>query len=319
MSRNPHFHNLTINNKYKDLKPSISQEAYQQLEQAILSREFQEPIIAWKRTILDGHKRFEICKKNGIKLRTRSINFQYEEEAICWICKKEMEREHLPESYVKYYIGKYYHAKRDLLAKMYPVQNYNAHYESTRPPIEQVTHERNYTTTLVSREFNIGSGTVYNYSVYSRDIDNIRIHSAALAEMILSDRVHVSLTAVSMLAKLPLEDLKKVYEYMLLPDTFRLHQTDIEDILKIKRSPSKNIVKEKEPEIKHIPKYDPDAEISSLTLTIPSWISSITRTMNAPSFSEASVEAKTKLDSQLWDLQRSIIIIQSKMKEETNE
>lgn len=319
MSRNPHFHNLAINNTYRDLKPRLSPEDYEKLEHDIITHQFQDPIIAWKRTIIDGYKRYEICRKNGIKLRTKSINFQCEEEAICWICKKELSRDHLPESYTKYYIGKYYHAKRDLFAKLYPTQNVNAHYESTRPPIENLSNARNYTTTVVSNDLGISPGSIYNYSVYARDIDTIRIRSAKVAEIILSDRVHVSLNAVSTLARLSSDDLQKIYVYMNEPNTFRLQQTDIDNLLNIRRAPQKIGPRDKEPEIKHVPKYDPDAEISSLILTIPSWISSITRTMNASSFTEATSDAKAKLDSQLWELQRAIIVIQSKIKEESNE
>ncbi len=47
--------------------------------------------------------------------------------------------------------------------------------------------------------------------------------------------------------------------------------------------------------IKEIPSYDPDAEISALALTIPSWISSINRTHSVTDLSSTTGDARRKL------------------------
>lgn len=58
-----------------------------------------------------------------------------------------------------------------------------------------------------------------------------------------------------------------------------------------------------------MPKYDPNAEISSLTLTIPSWISSIERTCSSADFEHATPEALDKLGLKLQILQEAINIL----------
>ena len=51
-----------------------------------------------------------------------------------------------------------------------------------------------------------------------------------------------------------------------------------------------------------MPKFDPDAELSSLSLTIPSWCSSIERVMNVTDFQRSSKEGKKRLKVQLSNL-----------------
>ena len=70
------------------------------------------------------------------------------------------------------------------------------------------------------------------------------------------------------------------------------------------------------PEIKQMPKYDPDAELSSLTLTIPMWISSINRTKSLTKFHEVSADALARLEEQLIRLRQCTEEMQLKIQEE---
>ena len=55
-----------------------------------------------------------------------------------------------------------------------------------------------------------------------------------------------------------------------------------------------------------MPEYDPDSEITGLTLTIPSWGSSITRVMSVTDMNNVSGEAKVNLIAALCQL-KSVI------------
>jgi hypothetical protein len=55
-----------------------------------------------------------------------------------------------------------------------------------------------------------------------------------------------------------------------------------------------------------MPAFDPDAEITALTLTIPSWVSSIKRTRTNTDFDRVSDYAKGKLTETLINLQHTI-------------
>ena len=58
--------------------------------------------------------------------------------------------------------------------------------------------------------------------------------------------------------------------------------------------------------VKDMPEDDPDASISSLALTIPSWRSTIERVHNTFNFQEASPKAKSRLTMELTRLKSTI-------------
>ena len=58
--------------------------------------------------------------------------------------------------------------------------------------------------------------------------------------------------------------------------------------------------------IKDMPMADPDAEVASLSFTIPSWISSMTRIHNLGAVDRASVNAARRLQQQLLKLNETV-------------
>ncbi len=69
------------------------------------------------------------------------------------------------------------------------------------------------------------------------------------------------------------------------------------------------------PLIKVTPKHDPDAEITGLTLTVPSWVSSIERARKLANMSAASADAKSRLEKALLSLQEKVSEILSDIRE----
>ena len=55
-----------------------------------------------------------------------------------------------------------------------------------------------------------------------------------------------------------------------------------------------------------MPEFDPDAEVTELTLTVPTWCSSIKRTQNNANLSIISKKAREKLTSALLTLKESV-------------
>ena len=67
--------------------------------------------------------------------------------------------------------------------------------------------------------------------------------------------------------------------------------------------------------VKDMPKYDPDAEIFSLKLTIPSWISTIKRVRSSTDRSVISKSAKDQLSDALQQLNECTLDILSFLNE----
>lgn len=58
-----------INEDFKNVMPPINELEYRQLETSIIDNGFLNscPIVTWEEFIVDGHNRYEICKKHNIK------------------------------------------------------------------------------------------------------------------------------------------------------------------------------------------------------------------------------------------------------------
>ena len=69
------------------------------------------------------------------------------------------------------------------------------------------------------------------------------------------------------------------------------------------------------PSIKDMPAFDPDAEITGLTLTIPSWASSIERTRTKANLKIISSRARNNLIEALLKLQIAIEEMREAVKE----
>ena len=68
-------------------------------------------------------------------------------------------------------------------------------------------------------------------------------------------------------------------------------------------------------QIKNMPLFDPDAEVSSLAFTIPSWCSMISRTQNCANLRRVSALAKMRLIGQLETLKSQADLLLESLKE----
>ena len=57
---------LRIEPDFKNLIPPLTEEERQQLEDSIVqSRHCRDALVVWGKTIVDGHNRYEICRKHN--------------------------------------------------------------------------------------------------------------------------------------------------------------------------------------------------------------------------------------------------------------
>lgn len=66
--------------------------------------------------------------------------------------------------------------------------------------------------------------------------------------------------------------------------------------------------------IKQMPEFDPDAMITSLSFTIPTWIASIKKAVSNSDLTDISENARKQLQTQLIDLERNVSEILKKLK-----
>lgn len=86
---------MIIDYEIQNLLPPLSEEQLTLLENDIKENGCLNPIIIWDNTIIDGHNRYAICKKNNISFETKEMKFENKQEAMIWAWTTQKARRNL--------------------------------------------------------------------------------------------------------------------------------------------------------------------------------------------------------------------------------
>ncbi len=319
---NKEIYNLTIDQEFRSLIRPLFKNEYMQLEANLIADGCREPIAIWNGVIVDGHNRYKICTQHSIPFAVEEMSFSCREEAISWICTNQLGRRNLTEESRKYLIGKQYESEKKLSRKRANIQpsgsvpqEYNSPDDVLKKP-GSIMETKQKTADRIAMDNHISHGTVEKYSLYARALEEIEKKVPQITQKILSGEYKVSHDAVLTLAEWnhePLQDLNQRLEKG--ESSFVKYQTTRHEIrdLTIKARGIKN----SRPSIKDMPEFDPDAEVTGLTLTIPSWSSSVDRVTQS-NLEIISESARQKLNKALEDLRDSVSLLLSAIKEGHN-
>ncbi len=295
---------LKLDPEFTNLIQPLKEREHKSLERRIGSHTYLDPIYTWNGLIVNGVEAYQIFHKRGCKFRIKRMYFLSREDAISWICTQQLNREDLTEANRKYVIGKKYDAVKTITARL-SSENFNTGKSGHTYHTKKRIPCRHISATQIASEYNISPASVYKYNEYSRALDHIFEKTPQMAEQIRSGKLHISHANIIELSRLPHYKLKELYDYMMEKEIEHLSYSAMKRELqwrKVVAPTQKKKIAEPEPIIKQMPKFDPDAELSSLSLTIPSWCSSIERVMNVTDFQLSSKEGKNRLQIQLNNL-----------------
>lgn len=284
----------------------LSEQQRTELKEKLLHQGHSTPIRVWENTILVDYDVFEICKANGIPICVSHIRLGSLEEATAWICKNQLLRKDITEKMRQYLIGKRFLAEKVLGA-------HEAAKGRQSPTMEMTPHiivdANSYDTTATKTcerlglDYHISYGTVRKYGIYAEIVDMIRSKEPALAQKLLNGAIKISHENIVKISQLSSNDFAKMTRYFLSSTdhrpTYNKFQITLEDPQK-KMVPSASTAHTGT--IKDMPAYDPDGEVCSLALTIPSWVGSIRRVQSVSDFSSISESARAKLIYELDNL-----------------
>ena len=309
---------LKIDPEFKGLIKQLQTKEYLQLESNILMDGCREAIITWNGIIVDGHNRYEICTRHGIPFRIQEMEFDCREAVIAWICANQLGRRNISEETRKYLIGVQYHTEKVVASKRNArgINQYSADdfVDVASDDFErQITHR---TAERIADENHISHATVQKYAVYSKALDEIGQHEPKLVRKILSGAYKISHKNVVELSKRTPEEIRRVNRRIdRNPEPF-IQYKRTRNAMHTGRREAIPVAGPQGPSVKDMPAFDPDAEISSLTLTIPSWSSSIERTRNNADLSIVSPKARNNLILALGRLQNTVDEMLSAIKED---
>ena len=287
---------LQIDQEFKELIPPLSKEEFNLLEENILKFGCIDPICTWNNTIIDGHNRYSICTKHNLKFNIQAFNFELREEAKDWICANQLGRRNISDETRKYLIGKRYEMEKILLNNPGGKNQYSKIYKENKEIKEE--RDRNHrpvTAIKLGKEYNVSTRTVLTYANYSKAIDKLNTEEPDLTQRILNGEIKVPQNQVIRISKLSPKIKNKIQKYL-------KKETNSTDYL-IK---PKTVANEKKYKIKEMPEYDPNAELVSLSFTIPSWIESLDRVLSLSKYKTATKDVKNKVKKELHNLEFSI-------------
>ena len=310
------IHTLIIDQDFRRLCPDPATEEYTNMEEEIVYRGCPHPIEVWHDMVMYDFMIYDICQKWEIPFRIHETNFPTKPDAIYYACKTLLDdstREH-SDIYYRYLVGRAFNAMKKVMVDVqygrrtcpYPV-----------PSLDDYKKYRRSPTSIIAGEiFHLSAGTVSQYGSYAKALDTIADKVPAVAEEIFTKQISFGIETTIKLSQgtnaeilMERDRQKKGYQKSIVT---KLGFTPE------KPAPAYKMKKKKDgPEIKQMPKYDPDAELSSLSLTIPTWISSMKRTQSIANFKEASPEAVRKLESKLISLTTEVREIITMIREET--
>ena len=294
---------LQIDPHFKNLIRPLQRKEYLQLEQNILADGCRDPLIVWNGVIVDGHNRYEICMRHQIPFAVLEMDFSCEAEAIAWICANQLGRRNISEETRKFLIGKQYEAEKLIGVNKNP--NGNNQYSSDlnsedadQSPEE--VHSRSKTAEKIAKENHISKGTVEKYAIYARAMDTLAEKDSAIVPKILSGQYKIAHKNVVELSKLSPPEIKRVERRIKKMQQPYIQYNQSRNAINAVSEGAKDGAAVTS--IKDMPAFDPDADINVLTLTIPSWSSSIDRVRNQTDLSIISSHARDGLIKQLYSL-----------------
>lgn len=302
---------LEIDQEFKTLIRPLRKDEYLQLEVNLTIDGCREPIITWNNIIIDGHNRYEICNRLRIPYAVREMPFESREQAIVWICNNQLGRRNITEETRRYLIGKQYELEK--VARKHP--NVNGFNQYKRKSKGERGESFRRTAQKFSAQYNVSTGAVQKYAIFSKALDIVGQADPELLSKVLSGTFKISHENLVVLSKMPPEEIRRIGAR---PENLQHPFTSYSDTRKefadIDEEPI-TPMQDNLPPIKLTPTHDPDAEIAGLTLTVPSWVSSIERARNHANMNAASTDAKCRLEEALLSLQEKVSEMLSDIRE----
>lgn len=307
------FRQLEIDPEFKALIRPLRREEYRQLELNLSIDGCREPLVAWGDTIVDGHNRYEICNRLGIPYAVCQIEFDSRAAAIAWICSNQLGRRNITEETRKYLIGKQYEAEKIIGSlknpagtNQYSLSAYTADpvFEDEPPASDpdDLHDSGRRTAARLGKEYHLSPTTIQKYGRYSDALDTISQVVPEFVPQVLSGTLKISHENIVTLSGMEEDKIREMSQRIQTAPNTYVRYSEARKSITGAESQKPGPRAQPTPAIKAMPSFDPDAEVASLTLTIPSWISSIDRAQANADLKLVSKTARMRLEDALRQL-----------------
>ena len=194
------LYELRIDSDLEWLHFPMPETKLKRLERSIKKDGVMKPLVIWRDRIVDGYKRYRICRRYDIPFPVREVRFESRNEVMEWICDRNLIRYDLTEEYRRYDTGKKYMLECDSM--MNAIENT----EFTGKP-----RYKSHIAEQLSDALSVPKSTLIKYGQYANAIDMIRKTQPEFSDMIISGQLRVSIENVIEISKLTPDDLRTYY------------------------------------------------------------------------------------------------------------
>ena len=283
------------------VKP-LGEEKIRKLKEELPIRPELRVIRTWRGKHLLDREKYELCKELNLPVIISEQFFEDWMGAAEYICREQLKDKELPYKYQRYLVGQLLH---------YILKRKNGDTNKNERKMD-IADE-------VGKEWHLTGCTVAKYGYYSEAVNDLFAQSEELARMVLSEKVSISQENVVELSHLKAEEIQAIANTIERENVSKITRSFIRNEVKLCHIKVRGTVSRKEKEeqeisrnvgIRQMPKYDPDAEVNSLCMTIDSWISSVQRVRNSENFEKITEKASLTLMKKMATLEYNINEVQ---------
>lgn len=286
------YKEIQIDERFQQLAYPMDRQSFTLLEADILSGRYSEPLVIWNGVLIDGFSQYKIYSEHQLPFCAENMEFASWEITAAWICAQQLKRTDIPKELRRFLIGTQYLLEKEDAKRRC----------SSRLNVKQYGSVRHQIAVRLGAENHVARATVQKYAAYAQMVEMVRAQVPQAAQDILAGRCKISHEKLAALSKLDARSFQRTLSQMTASQQlFLTKKTAPQKIKKTCNAAGDAVLASS---VKDMPAFDPDAEVTGLTLTIPSWSGSIDRTICGTNLSLVSAEAKARLASALLNLQK---------------
>ncbi len=155
----------------------LNETEYTLLETSLINEGCRDALIVWGDIIIDGHNRYEICKKNNISFKILQKTFDNIEQAKDWMDANQLGRRNLTDTQRQILIGRRYNREKN--KKTFKGNQFTKVVGDKLSPTK--------TAEKLAKEYNIDERTMYRYGKTALEFDTLQKENPVLANEILKN------------------------------------------------------------------------------------------------------------------------------------
>ena len=299
----------------------LSEQDHSELERKIASGICPVTLISWKGYLADGYECYDLCQKYHVSAKSEDWYFSRKENAISWLCKKQLKRSDLCSNAFAWLLYRLYENELNLMKIRKAKDSFQyrqlspSQFSSGPLPDDKGSLELRF---RIAKEFDVCAGTIYRYISFGSKLDQLEKIFPGARIRILTGDLDIARAHIDKILTMPRDQLFHLLADPTCKKLLPVSGKASSHLTPGKKAPSVPAVI-LSPQIKQMPVYDPDSELNALVYTVGSWVKAVTRTNDKADFQAATERGRNQLRQSLSELMKAVNDLNQRLEAFPNE